>query len=98
MTPSELVPRIDRLEAVSETTLLAVQQLVAVQRQDREDFRAGIQDVVQMIGTLAQQMADMQSQVAEIQSQVAEIQSEVRGLQTENRRILEEIADMRRQG
>jgi soluble cytochrome b562 len=76
--------RLDRLEALAETILLAIQQqkeqqddLRAQQDRDRQDWRAGIDDVVGMVGTIAQR--------------IDEIQTEVRGLQIENRRILDHL-------
>lgn len=72
--------RLDRLEALSETILLAIQQQqVQMQQQQSQinDLRVSIEDTVSMIGTLGNEMHEMQS--------------EIRGLQTENRRILERL-------
>jgi hypothetical protein len=51
--------RIDRLEALAETTLLAIQQ----QQTQINDLRASITDVVGMVGTLAEQQNDMQQEI-----------------------------------
>ncbi|NJR38039.1 MAG: hypothetical protein HC781_03285 [Leptolyngbyaceae cyanobacterium CSU_1_4] len=51
--------RIDRLEALAETTLLAIQQ----QQAQINDLRASITDVVGMVGTLAEQQNDMQQEI-----------------------------------
>jgi prophage DNA circulation protein len=83
--------RIDRLEILAETTLLAIQHLalqqreLALQQRDAQaDMRASVVDLVDMIGTLSQN-ADRHWEA------IQEMQSEVRGLQTENRRILERL-------
>lgn len=77
MTTSE-PSRLDRLESLAETILLAVQQ----QQQQINGLRESVQDTVGMIGILGSQMGEMQVQMGEMQS-------EVRGLQQENRRILD---------
>jgi hypothetical protein len=74
--------RLDRLEALAETILLAIQQQKEQQDHDRQEFRESISDVVSMVGSLAQHMDTMQSQMTEMQS-------EIRGLQLENRRMLD---------
>jgi hypothetical protein len=51
--------RIDRLEALAETTLLAIQH----QQTQINDLRASIRDVVGMVGTLAGQQNDMQKEI-----------------------------------
>lgn len=51
--------RIDRLEALAETTLLAIQQ----QQTQINDLRASVVDVVGMVGTLAEQQNDMQQEI-----------------------------------
>jgi hypothetical protein len=51
--------RIDRLEALAETTLLAIQH----QQTQINDLRASIRDVVGMVGTLAGQQNDMQQEI-----------------------------------
>lgn len=85
----EIRSRLDRLETVAETTLLAIQQLAIQQRQLQSDLSASISDVVEMISSVAEQ--------AEVDRQaIREMQGEVRGLQVENHRILEELAAMRR--
>ena len=80
MTPSDS-DRLDRLEALAETTLLAVHQLSQNQerlQQNQERLQNQltdeITDVVRMIGTLGEQMGEMHT--------------EIRSLQVENRRIL----------
>jgi hypothetical protein len=76
--------RLDRLETLAETTLLAIQQLALQQRDAQAETRASINDLIGMIGTLSQN-ADRHW------AAIQEMQSEVRGLQTENRRILERL-------
>lgn len=76
--------RLDRLEALAETTLLAVQQLAHQQESNHQEMRTNIGDVVSMITVLAQG-AD------EDRTIIREMQGEVRGLQTENRRILDHL-------
>jgi hypothetical protein len=56
---TNLPDRIDRLEALAETTLLAIQQ----QQTQINDLRASITDVVGMVGTLAEQQNDMQQEI-----------------------------------
>ena len=56
---TNLPNRIDRLEALAETTLLAIQQ----QQTQINDLRASITDVVGMVGTLAEQQNDMQQEI-----------------------------------
>lgn len=84
--------RLDRLEALAETILLAIQQqqtqITEVREQQdrdrqefRENLRESVDDVVSMIATLANNMSEMQS--------------EVRGLQAENRRILDQLLNNR---
>ncbi|MDJ0705084.1 MAG: hypothetical protein QNJ46_17520 [Leptolyngbyaceae cyanobacterium MO_188.B28] len=82
--------RLDRLETLAETTLLAIQQLATQQRQAQTDLAANISDVVSMIAINSQHIEEMQQHMEEMQA-------EVRGLQVENRHILEELADIRRQ-
>jgi len=90
-----MTERLDRLEALAETILLAIQQQQATQNADRQEFRgsleagrqelrACIDDVVGMIGTLAET-------ATETFARIDLMQSEIRGLQTENRRILERM-------
>ncbi len=83
--------RLDRLETLAETTLLAIQQIalqqrdLATQQHDgQSETRASINDLINMISTLSQN-ADRHW------TTIQEMQSEVRGLQTENRRILERL-------
>lgn len=75
-----MAERLDRLEALAETILLAVQQ----QQTQIGDLRESVADTVGMIGSLAAEMHTMQGEIREIQS-------DIRGLQTENRRILERL-------
>lgn len=56
---TNLPERIDRLEALAETTLLAIQQ----QQTQINDLRASITDVVGMVGTLVEQQSDMQQEI-----------------------------------
>lgn len=79
--------RIDRLEALAETTLLAIQQQQSqIQQQQAQinDLRASITDVVGMVGTLAEQQNDMQQ--------------EITGLRLESRRILDYLLNQRGEG
>lgn len=76
-----MTERLDRLEALAETVLLAIQQQQQQINQNSCDIRDGINDVVGMIGTLAEQ-------VQQNSNEIREIQAEIRGLQAENRNIL----------
>jgi hypothetical protein len=73
---------IHRLEALAETTLLAIQQLAFQQREPQTQLTNSVEDLVRMVGDLAQG-ADADRQA------IREMQSEIRGLQAENRRILD---------
>jgi hypothetical protein len=75
MTDSNLPDRVTRLEALAETTLLAIQQLALQQREMQNNLTDSIQD---LLGMMSEQRGEM-----------AEMQSEIRGLQRENRQILE---------
>lgn len=77
MTASE-PSRLDRLESLAETILLAIQQ----QQGQINDLRASVVDTVSMIGTVVNEMNDMQTEIRGMQA-------EVRGMQLENRRILD---------
>ncbi len=75
-----MTERLDRLEALAETILLAIQQQqtqIGDLTTQVGDLRESVADTVGMIGSLAQEMHTMQS--------------EIRGLQTENHRILERL-------
>ncbi|MGD1904460.1 MAG: hypothetical protein ACFB0C_00530 [Leptolyngbyaceae cyanobacterium] len=72
--------RLDRLEALAETMLLAIQQQqqqTTEQGRQIDQLRDGISEVVGMFATQAEQIAEMQT--------------EVRGLQVENHRILDHL-------
>lgn len=71
--------RIDRLETLAETTLLAIQQLSLQQRDTQQNLIASIEDVVNMITLLANDAAEDRKLIV--------------GLQTENRRILERLGN-----
>jgi hypothetical protein len=75
MTDSNLPDRVTRLEALAETTLLAIQQLALQQREMQNNLTDSIRD---LLGMMNEQRGDM-----------AEMQSEIRGLQRENRQILD---------
>ncbi|NJN57407.1 MAG: hypothetical protein HC879_07840 [Leptolyngbyaceae cyanobacterium SL_5_9] len=75
MTDSNLPDRVTRLEALAETTLLAIQQLALQQREMQKNLTDSIQD---LLGMMSEQRGEM-----------AEMQSEIRGLQRENRQILD---------
>jgi len=84
---TNLPNRIDRLEALAETTLLAIQhQQTQINdlRTGIDDLRASITDVVGMVGTLAEQQNDMQQ--------------EITGLRLESRRILDYLLNQRGEG
>ncbi len=81
--------RLDRLEALSETILFAIQQqgqqirqLAEQQQQTQAGLTTTIADIVSMIGNLTREGN-------EDRRAIRELQSEVRGLQSENRRILD---------
>jgi hypothetical protein len=76
--------RLDRLEALAETTLLTVQQ----QQVQINDLRASIADVVGMVGTLAEQQNEMQQEINQTKL-------EIKGLQLESRRILDYLLNQR---
>lgn len=69
--------RLDRLETLAETTLLAIQQLALQQRDTQQNLTASVQDLVSMITQLA--------------NDATEDRKLITGLQTENRRILERL-------
>jgi prophage DNA circulation protein len=84
MTQPTTESRLDRLEAITETVLLAIQQQQqqsqAVQAEiqsTRTEMRQSIEDVVQMIATLAESADEDRKLII--------------GLQTENRRILDHL-------
>jgi hypothetical protein len=64
MTSSDS-PRLDRLEALSETILLAIQQ----QQTQISDLRASAVDCVTMIGTLGNEMHEMQAEIRGLQTE-----------------------------
>ncbi|NJN92308.1 MAG: hypothetical protein HC840_02895 [Leptolyngbyaceae cyanobacterium RM2_2_4] len=82
MTDSNLPDRVTRLEALAETTLLAIQQLALQQREMQNNLTDSIQDLLGM-------MSEQRGEMAVMRSEMAEMQSEVRGLQRENRQILD---------
>ncbi len=57
--------RMDRLEALAETILLAIQQ----QNGLVTDLRASVADVVGMVGTLAEEMHTMQTEIRGLQTE-----------------------------
>jgi hypothetical protein len=76
--------RLDRLEALAETTLLAVRELSTQQQALATQLHEEVTNVVGMVNVLAQS-ADRQWEGFTV------MQGEIRGLQTENRRILERL-------
>lgn len=79
MTVSD-TSRIDRLEALAETILLAIQQQqgeIGELRVSVQGLRDSVNDTVSMVGSVLNEMHMMQA--------------DIRGLQTENRRILERL-------
>jgi peptidoglycan hydrolase CwlO-like protein len=88
-SPSET--RLDRLEALAETTLLAIQHQqsqINQQQSQINDLRASIVDVVGMVGTLAEQQNEMQQEMNETKQ-------EIKGLRMESRRILDYLLNQR---
>jgi prophage DNA circulation protein len=84
MTQPTTESRLDRLEAITETVLLAIQQqqqqsqiIQAEIQSTRTEMRQSIEDVVQMIATLAESADEDRKLII--------------GLQTENRRILDHL-------
>jgi hypothetical protein len=75
MAPSTPESRLDRLEAVAETVLLAIQQQQQGTQSIQTEMRNSIGDVMRMIGTLAESADEDRKLII--------------GLQTENRRILD---------
>ena len=55
--------RLDRLEALAETTLLAIQQ----RQRQVDQLRDGISEVVAMFATQAEQIAEIQTEVRGLQ-------------------------------
>jgi hypothetical protein len=76
--------RLDRLEALAETTLLAIRELSNQQQSLSHQLHEEVTNVVGMVNLLVQN-ADRQWEGFTV------MQSEIRGLQTENRRILERL-------
>jgi hypothetical protein len=83
------VNRIDRLEALAETILLAIQAQQQQRNQDRQEFLDSTQDVIAMIGTMAEEVQLVSERVEAVLARVDQNSTEIRGLQTENRRILD---------
>lgn len=81
--------RLDRLEALAETILLAIQQQQQQRNEDRQEFRETIEDVVSMVAQVAETSGTA------IQ-RIDEMQSEIRGLQVENRRMLDYLINQQR--
>lgn len=86
--------RIDRLEALAETILLAIQQQ-QVQTNDLSGSVQGLQETVQassaQISELRASVLDTVQMVGTLASEMNLMHSEIRGLQTENRRILDRL-------
>jgi GAF domain-containing protein len=77
MTPPTTESRLDRLEAIAETVLLAIQQQQQQAQNTQTEMRQSIEDVVRMIATLAESADEDRKLII--------------GLQTENRRILDHL-------
>jgi hypothetical protein len=75
MTTPTSESRLDRLEAIAETVLLAIQQQQQQTQSIQTELRESVDDIVRMIGTLAQSADEDRKLIV--------------GLQTENRRILD---------
>jgi hypothetical protein len=84
MTQPTMESRVDRLEAIAETVLLAIQQQQQQAQATQTEMRQSIEDVVQMIATLAES-AD------EDRKLIIGMQTAITGIQTENRRILDHL-------
>lgn len=84
MTQPTIESRVDRLEAIAETVLLAIQQQQQQAQATQTEMRQSIEDVVQMIATLAES-AD------EDRKLIIGMQTAITGIQTENRRILDHL-------
>jgi hypothetical protein len=84
MTQPTMESRVDRLEAIAETVLLAIQQQQQQAQATQTEMRQSIEDVVQMIATLAES-AD------EDRKLIVGMQASITGIQTENRRILDHL-------
>jgi hypothetical protein len=84
MTQPTMESRVDRLEAIAETVLLAIQQQQQQAQATQTEMRQSIEDVVQMIATLAES-AD------EDRKLIIGMQASITGIQTENRRILDHL-------
>jgi len=94
--------RLDRLEALAETILLAIQQQqqqinqnsLAIQQQQQQinqqstDIRDGFRNVAELVGRVVEQ-------VERNSEAIREMQSEVRGLQAENRNIIAILMNQR---
>jgi len=90
--------RIDRLEALTETILLGMQQLQEESREQRSlisqmqrEVRDNISDTMQMIGIFATEMHNMNAEIRDMKG-------EIKGLQLENRRILDTWLNRRDEG
>jgi len=75
-----MTERLDRLEALAETILLAIQQQ-----------QTQIGDLTTQVGDLGESVADTVGMIGSLAQEMHTMQSEIRGLQTENRRILERL-------
>ena len=75
--------RLDRLEALAETVLLAIQQQQQQIDQNSRDIKESMVEVVDMLATLGQQ--------------IEENSTYIRGLQAENRNILSLLLEQRQQ-
>jgi uncharacterized coiled-coil DUF342 family protein len=81
--------RLDRLETLAETILLAIQQLANQQQQFQQNLHEEITEVVGMINTLAQENGKVLTRIDTMQTEIHTMQSEIRGIQVENRRMIE---------
>ncbi len=83
--------RLDRLETLAETTLLAIQQLALQQRDlasQQRDLASQQRDTQQ---NLTASVQDLVSMITQLATDAAEDRKLITGLQTENRRILERL-------
>jgi predicted transcriptional regulator len=74
--------RLDRLETLAETMMLAIQQLAHQQQQLQQNLHDEVVKVVGMVNLMVQENG-------KVLERIDLMQSEIRGLQVENRRMIE---------
>jgi prophage DNA circulation protein len=102
MTQPTTESRLDRLEAIAETVLLAIQQQQqqtqtnqAELQSTQTEMRQSIEDVVRMIATLAESADEDRKLIIGMQTSIVGMQNSITGMQTENRRILDHLLNDR---